>query len=105
MKMNLFIALILAAAPDNVITEESSVMQIRQSFVPAAISVKAGDVVSFLNADDVNHNLYSITPSGVRVDYGLQKPGEMSKLTFDSAGLYTVMCNIHPKMKMKVTAQ
>lgn len=80
-------------------------MQIRQSFVPTAISVKAGDVVSFLNADDVNHNLYSVSPSGVRVDFGLQKPGEMSKLTFDSAGLYTVMCNIHPKMKMKVTAQ
>lgn len=105
MKKYLIVIGVVIAASVPARAEDNDVMQIKQSFVPSSMEVKVGAVVNFLNADDVNHNLYSVSPAGARVDYGVQKPGETAKLAFDSAGVYTVMCNIHPKMKMKVAAQ
>jgi len=79
------------------------VTQIKQAFDPDAIDVPAGATVSFNNADDVNHNLQSRGPDGQMVDHGLQKPGETTQIGFPVAGVYTITCRIHPRMKMKVT--
>ena len=83
---------------------EDSVLQIKQSFEPGEIEVAAGTTVTFLNGDDVNHNLQTIAPGGGKTDQGLEKPGEKTEITFPTAGVYTVMCGIHPRMHMKVTA-
>jgi plastocyanin len=93
----------VAAGADTVPADP--VLQIHQEFDPKAISVTAGATVQFSNADDVNHNLQTIAPDGARKDYGVEKPGESTPISFPAAGVYQIVCSIHPRMKMKVTVQ
>ena len=65
-----------------------------------------GDTVKFNNVDTVTHN---ITIKGGADDdaddLGLQKPGQAVSHKFDAKGVYRVVCSIHPRMKMQITAQ
>ena len=102
------VSLLLAAfsAPDS--SEQASepqVLQIKQTFDPNTIKVAPGAAVEFMNMDDVNHNLKVVAPDGSVTDLGLDKPGETTKIGFPASGSYTVICGIHPRMKMKVAAQ
>jgi len=96
-------ALFVLAAPAH--ADDEQVLQIKQAFEPAALTVAAGASVVFVNADDVNHNLQQTTPEGTRTDLGVSKPGETMTMKFATAGLYLVNCQIHPRMKMKITAK
>ena len=96
-------ALLVAAAP--AMADDEQVLQIKQAFEPAVLTVAAGASVSFVNADDVNHNLQQTGPDGVRKDLGVSKPGETVSMSFAGAGLYLVNCQIHPRMKLKVTVK
>ena len=40
-----------------------------------------------------------------KTDLGISKPGETTTMTFATAGVYLVNCQIHPRMKMKITAK
>jgi plastocyanin len=85
--------------------DDADVLQIKQAFDPGAYETKVGAAVVFLNADDVNHNLQRVAPDGVKTDFGVEKPGESTKIVFESAGVYSIICAIHPRMKMKVTVR
>jgi plastocyanin len=93
--------MLIAAEPADTVGG-GDVTQIKQTFEPGRFETTAGAAVTFVNADDVNHNLQRVAPSGENKDYGVQKPGETTTISFPEAGLYTVMCSIHPRMKMKV---
>jgi plastocyanin len=84
---------------------ETSIVQAAQSFSETDITIKAGDVVKFLNQDDVKHNI--LVQKGDddddAKDYGLQPPGQSLDVTFDKAGKFLVRCHIHPGMKLTVT--
>lgn len=95
--------LLIAAAP--VSADDEQVLQIKQAFEPATLTVASGASVTFVNADDVNHNLQQMAPDGVKTDLGVSKPGENATMKFAVAGVYTVICQIHPRMKMKITAR
>ena len=97
------IALCVAAAPAR--ADDDQVLQIKQAFEPATLSVAAGAHVTFVNADDVSHNLQQTDPDGVKADMGVEKPGDTTVMTFAAKGVWLVNCNIHPRMKMKVTVQ
>jgi plastocyanin len=97
--------LLLVAAQVDADTEQDPVLQVKQSFLPDKLEVKAGATVLFKNADDVNHNLQTVSSSGEKQDYGTEKPGESTKISFPTAGAYTVICGIHPKMKLRVTVK
>lgn len=86
-------------------TDSDGVTQVKQSFVPDRLEVAAGTTVVFANADDVNHNLQAVAPDGDSQDYGLEKPGETTSITFAKPGVYTVKCAIHPRMKAHVTVK
>ena len=96
-------ALIALAAP--VMADDEQVLQIKQAFEPATLTVATGASVVFVNADDVHHNLQQTTPEGAKTDLGISKPGETTTMTFATAGVYLVNCQIHPRMKMKITAK
>jgi plastocyanin len=85
--------------------DDEQVLQIKQSFEPKVLALSAGAKVTFLNADDVDHNLHLVAPDAPETDYGVQKPGQSRVIAFGGPGQYRVVCSIHPKMKLKVTVR
>jgi len=88
-----------------VLAADNPIDQANQQFSNKALTVKAGDTVTFKNSDDVTHNITVDSPDGDADDLGLQKPGESLTTKIGKPGEYSVHCHIHPKMKMKITAQ
>jgi plastocyanin len=79
-----------------------SIVQKEKQFSEEAITVKNGEMVRFINDDNVTHNIAIKDPSGANKPGIMQKPGEQSDVKFDQAGEHEVRCLIHPKMKMSV---
>jgi plastocyanin len=71
------------------------VLQKDKSFVPRVLAVAAGSSVVFRNADDINHNVFSLAP---HFDTGLYGKGGEKSETFDKAGVVQLLCNIHSSM-------
>lgn len=70
-------------------------------FVPAEISVAAGDTITFTNHDTAPH---TATASDGSFDTGRLNQGESATVTV-AAGTHAYICAIHPAMKGTVTAQ
>jgi len=66
-----------------------------------SVTVKKGDPLTFLNDDSVPHNIMS-TSKGNEFNLGSQSPGSSTDVVFKEAGDVTVICAIHPRMKMAV---
>jgi plastocyanin len=81
-----------------------TVFQENKKFAQEAVTIKAGQTVTFSNKDPFTHNVFSSTP-GMSFELKTQKPGESSDVKFDKAGEADVRCAIHPQMKMKVKVQ
>lgn len=73
------------------------------SFVPAALTVRAGTTVRWVNHDDIPHNIVS---SGTK---DLKSPvldtDETFDFTFKQPGEYLYFCGIHPRMTGKIVVQ
>ena|SRR5215813_12878583 len=80
---------------------ERSIGQRNKVFSESTITIKKGDVVVFMNDDTVTHNVMS-TDSGSEFNIGSQAPGVSTPVTFDKAGEFTIVCAIHPRMKLMV---
>jgi len=83
------------AGAQHTITEKGKV------FSQADISIKAGDTVVFVNDDNVAHNVMSNDDDN-KFNLGLLQPGSSTPVTFNKAGEITILCAIHPSMKMHV---
>lgn len=70
-----------------------------RDFSPEAMAVPVGSTVTFVNLDDVRHNVFSVTP-GSAFDLGYQGSGEKAAHTFARAGLLLVSCNVHRSMEL-----
>jgi plastocyanin len=86
---------VVAFAADRSVTQKGKV------FSESAITIKKGDVVLFVNNDGVTHNVMSTDP-GNEFNIGAQPPGVSTPVTFDKAGEFTILCAIHPRMKLLV---
>ena len=85
---------------------DAVVSQSHMDFDTKAVTIKAGENVTFTNNDDVLHNIQIIDANDDVDDRGMQKPKENDiKVNFPKAGEFKVRCSIHPKMKMTVTVQ
>jgi cytochrome c peroxidase len=72
-------------------------------FSQLKVAVRRGDTVTFSNNDDVTHNISVRGSAGDDTeDLGLQKPGVQVSHRFDQAGVYSVVCSIHPRMRLTV---
>jgi plastocyanin len=71
-------------------------------FVPAQISVAAGDTITFTNKDSAPH---TATAKDGSFDTGRLSKGQSKKVTIGAAGTFDYICTIHPSMKGKVTAK
>ena len=83
---------------------ESRVVQTGKAFEPKALTVKAGDTVTFVNEDFYDHNVYSESTGNV-FNLGIQPPGQTNGVTLATAGIVDVRCRINPKMKLVVTVE
>jgi plastocyanin len=70
-------------------------------FSTDSITVKKGEMLTFFNDDTVPHNIMS-SSHGNEFNLGSQPPGSSTDVTFKEAGDATVICAIHPRMKMTV---
>jgi len=105
MKLHRLIALAALACAVPALASDLSVTQSNQTFSSSVMTVHAGDKVSFHNSDTVTHNITVKSGSGDADDLGLQKPGGVVSYKFETKGAYRVVCSIHPRMKMTVTAE
>lgn len=69
------------------------------AFSPANATVKAGTKVSFVNHDDLPHNV--IDEKGAFKSKALDTD-ETFVFTFDKPGEFIYFCGLHPKMKGKI---
>jgi len=79
-----------------------TVSQQGRMFQPGMISVLKGDTVRIVNDDgDLLHHAY-VESDTFNFDSGDQEPGGKTDITFSVPGNFTVLCGIHPKMKLNV---
>ena len=81
--------------------EPVSIDQKDRAFSQAEVSIHAGDTIRFNNKDDFGHQVYA-DGAGLRFDTDETDPGEHVDVTFPNPGHYTVLCHIHPKMRIGV---
>jgi plastocyanin len=73
------------------------------AFVPASMTVKAGQTVAWRNADATAH---TATADGGAFDTGSIAPGATSSpITMASPGNFAYHCQIHPNMVATLTVQ
>ncbi|HEX4188500.1 MAG TPA: plastocyanin/azurin family copper-binding protein [Solirubrobacteraceae bacterium] len=69
------------------------------SFGPSAITVHAGDTVTWVNEGHANH---TATAPGL-FDTGILHTGQSASQTFTHAGTFSYRCSVHPFMRAVVT--
>lgn len=80
-----------------------TVTQRNLQFSQSIISIHQGDTLSFANNDNVNHNISVRQPGGEDTeDLGVQRPGKVVSFQFTSKATYSIVCSIHPRMRLKV---
>jgi plastocyanin len=99
------IALLLGAIVGAQAAATITVTQRGLVFNQSAATLAKGDRIVFTNEDDVIHNIHIFGPGEQEKDLGLQKPGATLSYIFSQPGAYMVRCNIHPSMRMTVTAR
>lgn len=97
-------AVLGALAAAAALAGENIIVQSGRAFEPAALTVKAGDGLTFVNRDLYDHNVYSAS-SGNGFNIGIQVPGDTSGVTLSNPGTVEVRCRIHPKMRLVVTVE
>lgn len=77
----------------------AAIDQMHLSFLPSVLVVAPGTEVSFLNSDEVLHNVFGPGFGGVEpFDLGTYSRGDSRTHVFEDAGLHVVLCHIHPEM-------
>jgi plastocyanin len=81
------------------------ISQKNRKFNPGEITINRGEALRFINDDgELLHHAYLKSPE-FQFDSGDQKPGSKFEVVFPVAGHFTVLCAIHPKMKLVVTVK
>ena len=84
-------------APPLPAAKRVQMVQRDKRFTPHVIAITVGSTVDFPNFDPIFHNAFS-NFSGQPFDVGLYPPGKNRSVTFRTAGIVRVFCNIHPTM-------
>ena len=71
-----------------------------EQFVPAEVTVDAGQRITFINLDDDEH-----TATGIGFDTGTLDPGDWRTVTFERGGESPFTCQFHPEMLGAVTVR
>jgi amicyanin len=92
-----------AASEQNSSREQYQVKIDNFSFGPATLTVPAGTPVTWINQDDVPHNV--VSSEGKTLKSPVLDTDQKFSYTFTTAGTYPYYCGLHPKMTGKVVVQ
>jgi plastocyanin len=95
------VALGMIAGCVTALAAEKSITQKGKVFSETNLTIKKGDILVFVNDDNITHNIFS-TSSGNTFNLGAQAPGVSTPVKFANAGEVSVLCAIHPRMQMAV---
>lgn len=73
-----------------------SIVHTAHGFEPHVLPVAVGTAVVFKNRDQVYHKVFSISPAKP-FHLGSQAPGERDSVVFDSVGVVSLHCELHPE--------
>jgi cytochrome c peroxidase len=68
------------------------------------VRIRSGDTLAFVNDDTRTHQIRVDDPR-LRFASGAQEPGNTVRVTFPEAGLYDVICGVHPEMRLSVEVE
>jgi plastocyanin len=78
------------------------VSQKGRAFQPGELTIRRGETVQIVNDDaDLLHHAY-VESDRFTFDSGDQEPGSQTDVIFPVSGTFSVLCGIHPKMKLTV---
>jgi plastocyanin len=86
-----------APAADHAAPAHAAMGQDDERFTPHVLPVLRGTTVDFPNADDVFHNVFSLS-SAHTFDLGRYPKGSAKSVAFDRSGVVQVFCHIHSDM-------
>lgn len=72
------------------------------AFVPATITIKKGETVTWTNEDSVGHTATALDGT---FDSGILQQGKSFSFTFTKAGTFDYKCTPHPNMRGKVVVE
>lgn len=80
---------------------------IEEKHKTVALTLKTGDEISFINRDEVSHNVSGSLNDKTEFDVKLQGPGKENdrSIKLTKKGDYIIQCAIHPKMQLKVKVE
>ena len=78
------------------------VAMVNTTYVPASITIKVGDTVTWTNQDPIQHD---VVANGGQFKSQLLNKGQTFSFTFTKAGTYPYYCAIHPGMTGTVVVQ
>lgn len=90
-----------AAADDSASADDATITIVSFSYT-GATSIPVGTTVTVTNEDTVNHTW---TSEDDLFDSGSLSTGDSFEYTFEVAGEYMFMCNIHPGMAGSITVE
>jgi plastocyanin len=93
--------IILAGLTVGALAANQVIHQEGRMFSSESVTIKKGGAITFLNDDNVPHNIIS-TSKGNEFNVGSQAHGSSTDVTFKEVGDVQVICAIHPRMKMTV---
>ena len=82
----------------------TAVTQLHRGFSVGALTIAAGDVIRFSNADEFLHQIY-VKAASFSFESAGQESGESLDIAFPVRGTFEVRCEIHPKMLLTVTVR
>jgi plastocyanin len=100
-RLAVFVLVISAGLSAGALAGNQMIHQQGRVFGPDNVSIKKGEVLTFLNDDTIPHNIMSAS-KGNEFNLGSQGPGMSTDVTFKESGDVQVICAIHPRMKMMV---
>lgn len=81
------------------------VSQKGRAFHPGEVSIGRGGELRILNDDGLLlHHVFVDSPD-LRFDSDEMEPGQVVTIRFPRPGRYTVLCRIHPRMRLTVTVR
>jgi plastocyanin len=102
MKIRTALLAILSVCAQAHAAQEVVVTQKNKAFSQTALTIHAGDKITFRNEDTFVHNVFSLTDAQP-FDLGAYSLGQSKSVTFAKPGKYDIECAIHPEMKLTLT--
>jgi plastocyanin len=94
-----------ASGPSSAPAPVSVISQKGRAFSMTRLDISAGDSIRIVNDDaDLDHHAYVESPK-FRFDSGDQRPGSSTDIQFTVPGTFSVLCGIHPKMRITVNVK